>query len=115
MHGDLWCFKYGTDKKDQFDSALEFIHNLSLTAEVTRFCEASCLFFQYQEDIQKLKEHMWDARQLKDASGRKLEGANVLHRIEEMLVELNLGDKGRQVLTECGCSTYYTVMANINK
>ena len=84
---------------------LEFTHNLFLTTKVTCFCEASHLFFQYQEDICKLEEHMWDAGQLKDASGHRLEGANVLHRIEEALVELNCRAVARQVCMEHGFST----------
>ena len=86
---DFWCFKFGTDDFDQFESALEHIGNLSLTAEVTRYSEASCLFFQFQEEICKIEVHMWEAGQLKDASGRRLEGANALHRIEEALVDLD--------------------------
>ena len=54
-HDDLWHFKYGTDERVQFDNTLEHIHNLLLTAEVMRFCEASCLFFVYQEEVCKLK------------------------------------------------------------
>ena len=57
-HDDLWHFKYSADKVDQFNSALEFLHDLSLTTEVTHFCESSHHFFQYQEEIHKLKEHM---------------------------------------------------------
>ena len=62
---------------------------LVTTAKVTRYCEASCLFFQYQEEICKIKVRLWEASQLKDASGRRLEGANALHRIEEALVDLD--------------------------
>ena len=69
VHDNLWCFKYGADEKDWFDSALEFIHNLSLTAKVNHFRKASCLFFQYQEDICKLKERMWDTDTLQDSLG----------------------------------------------
>ena len=86
---DFWQFKYGADDFDRFESALEHIGDLSLTAEVTRYREASCLFFQYQEEIRKIKEHLWQAGQLKDASGRRLKGANALHRIEEALVDLD--------------------------
>ena len=46
-HDNLWHFKYGANEQAQFDNALEHIHDLSLTAEVTHFCEASCLFFMY--------------------------------------------------------------------
>ena len=86
---DFWCFKFGADNFDRFESALEHIGDLSLTAEVTRYREASCLFFQYQEEIRKIEECMWQAGQLKDTSGRRLEGANALHRIEEALEDLD--------------------------
>ena len=86
---DLWHFKYGADDFDWFKSALEHIGDLSLTAEVTHYCEASRLFFQYQEEIRKIKVRLWEASQLKDVSGRRLEGANALHRIEEALVDLD--------------------------
>ena len=86
---DFWCFKFGADDFDRFESALEHIGDLSLTAEVTRYREASRLFFQYQEDIHKIKVCMCEAGQLKDASGHRLEGANALHRIEEALVDLD--------------------------
>ena len=48
---DLWCFKYGADEKMCFNNVLEHIHDLSLTAKVMRFREASCLFFVYQEEV----------------------------------------------------------------
>ena len=102
---NLWQFKIGTDNSAHFDLALEFIHDLSLTAEVSRFCETSSLFTQYQEDIRKLETRVWEAGQMKDASARRLEGANTLHRIEEALVEINHRQQRRQPLTERGCST----------
>ena len=86
---DFWCFKFGADDFDRFESVLEHIGDLSLTAEVTRYREASRLFFQYQEEICKIEVRLWEAGQLKDASGRRLEGANVLHRIEEALADLD--------------------------
>ena len=92
---DFWCFKYGADDFDQFESALERIGDLSLTAEVARYREASRLFFQYQEEIRKIEERLWQAGQLKDASGRRLEGANALHRIEEALEDLNRASRVR--------------------
>ena len=73
-HDDLWHFKYGADKRVQFDNALEHLHDLSLTAEVAHFCKASHLFFVYQEEVCKIEEHMWEAGQLKDASPCRLEG-----------------------------------------
>ena len=102
---DLWQFKISTDNSTCFDLALDFIHNLSLTAEVSRFCETLRLFTQYQEDIWKLEVHMWEAGQMKDASARRLEGANTLHRIEGALVGINHRQQRRQLFTECGCST----------
>ena len=86
---DLWRFKYGTDDFDRFESALENIGDLSLTAKVTHYRKASRLFFQYQEEIHKIEERLWQAGQLKDTSGHRLEGANTLHRIEEALVDLD--------------------------
>ena len=76
---DLWQFKIGADNTARFDLALDFIHDLSLTAEVSRFCETSSLFTQYQEDICKLEVRMWEVGQMKDASVRRLEGANACH------------------------------------
>ena len=98
---DLWHFKFGADDFNRFESALEHIADLSLTAEVTRYREASRLFFQYQEEIRKIEERLWQAGQLKDASGRRLEGANVLHRIEEALVDLDRRSRVRHGNTRC--------------
>ena len=98
---NLWQFKYGANDFDQFEAALEYIGDLSLTAEVMRYRESSHLFFQYQEEIRKIEERLWQAGQLKDASGRRLEGANALHRIEEALVELNRRSRVRNGNTRC--------------
>ena len=102
---DLWHFKVGTDDFDRFESALEFLHDLSLTAKVMCYHETSCHFFQYQEEIRKIEDRMWQAGQLKDASMRRFEAANVLHRIEEALVELNQRSRVCHGLTERGRST----------
>ena len=102
---DLWQFKIGADNFARFDLTLDFIHDLSLTAEVMRFRETSSLFTQYQEDIRKLEVRMWEAGQMKDASAHRFEGANALHRIEEALVEINRRQQRRQPLTEPGRST----------
>ena len=102
---DLWQFKIGADNSTRFDLALNFIHDLSLTAEVSRFRKTSSLFAQYQEDICKIEPRMWEAGQMKDASACRLEGANTLHRIEEALVEINRRQQRRQPLTERGHST----------
>ena len=102
---DLWQFKIGADNSGRFDLTLDFIHDLSLTAEVAHFRETLSLFTQYQEDIRKLETCMWEAGQMKDASARRLEGANALYRIEEALVEINRRQQRRQLLMECGRST----------
>ena len=106
-YNDLWQFKFGADKRACFDNALEYIHDISLTAEVTRFREASRLFSTYQEEIRRIEERMWEAGQLKDASARRLEGANALTRIETALEELDLrmAQRERHVCTERGRST----------
>ena len=102
---NLWQFKLGADNFARFNTALDFIHDLSLMAEVARYRETLHLFTQYQEDIRRLEEHMWEAGQIRDSSARRLEGANALHRIEEALVEVNRRQQGRQPLTEHGRST----------
>ena len=102
---DLWQFKIGADNSTRIDLALDFIHDLSLTAKVSRFCETSRLFTQYQEDVRKLEVRMWEASQMKDASVHRLEGANTLHRIEGALVEVNHRQQRRQPLMERGRST----------
>ena len=50
---------------------------------------------------------MWEAGQLKDASARRLEGANALGRIEAALQELDhrMAVQGQHVRTERGRST----------
>ena len=104
---NFWHFKFGADNFDQFESTLEHIGDLSLTAKVMRYCEASRLFFQFQEEIRKIEEHMWQTGQLMDASGRRLEGANALHRIEEALMDLDRISRvchGNTRRSECGRS-----------
>ena len=50
---------------------------------------------------------MWEAGQLKDASARRLEGANALNRIEAALQELDhrMTVREQHVRTERGRST----------
>ena len=102
---DLWQFKVGADNAACINLALDFLHDLSLTAEVSRFHETSRLFTQYQEEVRKIEVRMWEAGQMKDSSARRLKGANTLHRIEEALVEINSRQQRRQPLTERGRST----------
>ena len=98
---DFWRFKFGADNFDRFEFTLEHIGDLSLTAEVTRYRETSRLFFQYQEEIRKIEECLWQAGQIKDTSGRRLEGANALHQIEEALVDLDRRSRVRHGNTRC--------------
>ena len=50
---------------------------------------------------------MWEAGQLKDASARRLEGANTLSRIEAALQELDhrMAVRGQHIRMEHGRST----------
>ena len=105
---DFWWFKYGANDFDWFESALKHIGDLLHTTEVAHYRESSRLFFQYQEEIRKIEEHLWQAGRLKDASGQRLEGANALHRIEEALVDLDCRSRvcrGNTRREERGCST----------
>ena len=106
-HDDLWRFKLGSDEKVRFDNALEYIHDLLLTVEVTQFRESSRLFFVYQEEIHKIEERMWEAGQLRDASARRLESANALSRIKAALQELDhrMAVRQEHIRTERGRST----------
>ena len=112
---DLWQFKISTDNAARFDLTLDFIHDLSLTAKVSCFCKTSSLFAQYQEDIRKIETRMWEARQMKDTSARRLEGANALHRIEEALVKINRRQQRRQPVTKRRVDSYYTAMTHVSK
>ena len=104
-HNDLWHFKYGADERARFNNELEHLHDLSLTAQVACFCEASRFFFVYQEEVRKIKERMWEAGQLKDVSTHRLEGSNVLNRIEAAAEHLDRRAVTRQAHMECGHST----------
>ena len=106
-HNDLWRFKYGANKRAQFDNTLEHIHDLLLTAEVARFHKVSCLFFVYQEEVHKIEECMWEAGKLKHTSACRLEGANALDRIEAAVEELDCRVVPRQerMCAEHGHST----------
>ena len=80
----------------------------------------------YQEEVRKIKEYMWEAGQLKDASAHRLEGANTLDRIEAAVEELDHRAEQRCMehghstwkggdVTEQFVNTYYMVMTNISK
>ena len=85
---DLWRFKYRADEVEKFDTALEFLHDQSLTAEVKRYRETSLLTTRYQQEIRKIEERLYKAGQLKDGCVRRLEAANALSRIEAAVEEL---------------------------
>ena len=85
---DLWCLKYGANEVEEFNEALNFLHDCSLTAEVHWYCEARMLEASYKADIKKLEDRMWAAGTMKEASVRRLEQANALARIEVGVAEL---------------------------
>ena len=85
---DLWRLKYGADEAEEFDEALAFLHDRSLTAEVHRYREAGMLEASYKVDIKKLEDRMWAAGTMKEASVRRLERANALAQIEVGVAEL---------------------------
>ena len=85
---DLWHLKYRADEAEEFDKALSFLHNHSLTAEVHRYREAGMLEVSYKADIKKLEDRMWAAGMMKEASVCHLERANALARIEVGVAKL---------------------------
>jgi hypothetical protein len=80
---DVGRFKANASEAEEFDAALEFIHDRVLTAEVYRFRQASMVVTGYKRDIELIQECMWEAGALMEVSGRRLEGANTLSRIED--------------------------------
>ena len=85
---DLWRLKYGADEAEEFDEALSFLHDRSLTAEVHHYHEARMLEASYKADIKKLEDHMWAMGTMKEASVHHLECANALARIKVGVMEL---------------------------
>ena len=80
--------KYGADEAEEFNEALSFLHDQSLTAKVHHYREARMLEVSYKVDIKKLEDRMWAAGTMKEASVRRLERANALARIEVGVAEL---------------------------
>ena len=70
---DLWRLKYGANEAEEFDEALSFLHDRSLTAEVHRYREARMLEASYKADIKKLEDCMWAVGTMKEASVHHLE------------------------------------------
>jgi hypothetical protein len=85
---DLGRFKANAPESEAFDSALTFIHNRALIAEVYCFRQASMAVTQFQHNIEQIQEHMWEAGALMEAAARRLEGANSINRIEDVIEEL---------------------------
>jgi hypothetical protein len=85
---DLGRFKANAPESEAFDSALMFIHDRALIAEVYRFCQASMAVTQFQRNIEQIQERMWQAGALMEAAARRLEGANSINRIEDAMEEL---------------------------
>jgi hypothetical protein len=80
---DVGRFKANAAESEEFDAAWEFIHDRVLTAEVYRFRQSSMAVTGFKRDIELIQERMWEAGALMEASGRHLEGANALSRIED--------------------------------
>ena len=70
---NLWHLKYGANEVEEFDEALSFLHDCSLTVEVHHYCKAGMLEAKYKEDIKKLEDGMWAAGMMKEASVCHLE------------------------------------------
>ena len=70
---DLWHLKYRADEMEEFNKALSFLHDCSLTAEVHHYCKVRMLEVSYKADIKKLEDHMWAAGMMKEASVCHLE------------------------------------------
>ena len=85
---DLWHLKYRADKAEEFDEALSFLHDHSLTAEVHHYHKARMLEASYKADIKKLEDCMWAAGTMKEASVCCLEQANALAHIKVGVAEL---------------------------
>jgi hypothetical protein len=84
---DIGCFKANTPEAEEFNAALELIHDCSSIAEVYRFRQSSMAVTQYQCDIERIQECMWEAGALMEASARCLEGANLITQIENTVDE----------------------------
>jgi hypothetical protein len=65
-----------------------FIHDCSLIAEVYHFQQSSMAVTQFQCDIERIQECMWEAGALMEASACHLEGANSITRIEDTVDKL---------------------------
>jgi hypothetical protein len=85
---DLGRFKANALEVETFDAVLGFIHDRALIAEVYRFCQSSMAVTQYQHSIEQIQQRMWEAGALMEASARRLEGANLINRIEDATEEL---------------------------
>jgi hypothetical protein len=85
---DLGQFKANALEVEAFDEALTLIHDRALVAEVYRFRQSSMAITQYQRDIELIQERMWEAGALMEASARRLEGANSINWIEDVMEEL---------------------------
>ena len=123
---NLWRFKYSADDFDRFESALEHIGDLSLTAEVMRYHEASCLFFQYQEEICKSKSTCgkpassktqvgvgW--RELMLYTGSKKHWWIWIEGQGYITGTLDVRNVGIPPVTERSRNAYYTDMTNVSK
>ena len=57
---DLHQFQSNTDETALFDTALEYINNWTLSAEVYRYRQVSSLIAILQHDIDRIQHCMWE-------------------------------------------------------
>ena len=83
---DLHRFRSNTDDTALFDAALEYINDLTLSAEVYQYQQASSLIAILQHDIDRIQHCMWEVGALLEGASCWLEAANALDRIEEAVI-----------------------------
>ena len=69
-----------------FDTALEYINDQTLSAEVYQYRQASSLIAILQRDIDCIQHHMWEVGALLESASCQLEAANALDQIKEAVV-----------------------------
>ena len=87
-YDDLLILRDNADDKPLVDRALQRIHDLSLTAEVHRYRMTRVRIREYEEERKKLEDRLFELGRKQGESIRRLEAANVLHRLDEEMVEI---------------------------
>jgi hypothetical protein len=81
-HDQLPSFHSDSKERADMDVGLHIMGDKSLTAEVHHYCKATEQILELDEQIGRLELQMFKLGHLKSASGRALERANVLARID---------------------------------